>query len=110
MKKSIIYLSAIFLLHAAFSDAAVKDTSYRFSTIETEHFSIHFHQGLDDLAQKAALIAEEIHGPLTLQFNWTPREKTQVVLIDDTDFTNGFATVLPSNTIYIKTIPPAHTM
>jgi len=107
MKRSIIYLSVIFLIHATFSGAAVKDTSYRFSTIETEHFSIHFHQGLDDLAQKAALIAEEIHGPLTRQFNWTPREKTQVVLIDDTDFTNGFATVLPYNTIYIQTVPPS---
>jgi len=107
MKKSIIYLSVIFLIHATFSDAAVKDTSFRFSTIESEHFSIHFHQGLDDLAQKAALIAEEIHGPLTLQFNWTPREKTQMVLIDNTDFTNGFATVLPYNTIYIQTMPPS---
>src|SRR3989304_5820934 len=49
MKKSIIYLSVVFLLHATFSDAAVKDTSY----------------------------------------------------------TNGFATVLPYNTIYIQTVPPS---
>ena len=107
MKKSIICISLIFIFYAAFSDAAEKDTSFRFSTIETEHFSIHFHQGLDDLAQKSALIAEGIHGPLTRQFNWEPREKTQMVLIDDTDFTNGFATALPYNTIYIQTVPPS---
>lgn len=107
MNKSIFYLSILFVFCAALSGAAQKDTSFRFSTIETEHFSIHFHQGLDDLAQKAALIAEDIQGPLTLQFNWTPQEKTQVVLIDDTDFTNGYSTVLPYNTIYLQVVPPS---
>jgi len=107
MKKATIYLYLIVVFHATLSHAAVKDTSLRFSTIETEHFSIHFHQGLDDLSQKAAHIAEEIHEPLTRQFNWTPREKTQIVLIDDTDFTNGFASVLPYNTIYVQVVPPS---
>ncbi|MEK7850392.1 MAG: peptidase S9, partial [Deltaproteobacteria bacterium] len=89
------------------SSAANIDTSLRFSTIETEHFSIHFHQGIEELAQKAAIIAEGVHEPLLKEFNWAPREKTQLVLIDDTDFTNGFATVLPYNTIYIKVVPPS---
>lgn len=89
------------------SSAANIDTSLRFSTIETEHFSIHFHQGIEELAQKAAAIAEGVHAPLVKEFNWAPKEKTQLVLIDDTDFTNGFATVLPYNTIYIKVVPPS---
>lgn len=90
-----------------FSYAANIDTSFSFSTIETEHFSIHFHQGLEELAQKAAAIAENVHQPLVEEFNWAPQEKTQVVLIDDTDFTNGSATVLPYNTIYIQVVPPS---
>lgn len=87
--------------------AANIDTSFKFSTIETEHFSIHFHQGLEDMAKRASTIAEEIHAPLVKEFGWAPREKTQLVLIDDTDFTNGFASVLPYNTIYIQVVPPS---
>ena len=103
----IIALTLLSIFQYRPSIAANIDTSFRFSTIETEHFSIHFHQGIEELAQKAAIIAEGVHGPLFKEFSWAPREKTQLVLIDDTDFTNGFATVLPYNTIYIKVVPPS---
>ena len=107
MKKLISLISLLFLLQVLFSHAANIDTSFEFSTIETEHFAIHFHQGLEDAAQKAASIAEDMHESLVKEFKWSPREKTQMVLIDDSDFTNGFASVLPYNTIYIQLVPPA---
>lgn len=98
MKKQLVFLFSLFIFQASFVHAANIDLSFRFSTIETDHFSIHFHQGLEDLAQKAASIAEGAHDALIKEFQWKPREKTQIVLIDDSDFTNGFATVLPYNT------------
>ncbi|MBI3755346.1 MAG: PD40 domain-containing protein, partial [Deltaproteobacteria bacterium] len=107
MKKIILLLFLLFIFHASLSRAASIDTSFKFSTIETKHFSIHFHQGLEDVAQKAASIAENAHTILTSQFKWEPREKTQMVLIDDSDFTNGWAEVLPYNTIYIEVVPPS---
>lgn len=100
----------LLILLAAFASpaaAARLDTSFSFSTIETDHFSIHFHQGLEEIAQRAAVFAEDAHGKLTAQFDWKPREKTQLVLIDDTDFTNGFATPLPYNTVFIQVVPPS---
>ena len=87
--------------------SAVIDASFKFSTIETEHFSIHFHDGLEGAAKKAAIIAERAHERLAPQFKWTPGEKTQIVLIDDSDFANGYASVLPYNVIYVQTAPPS---
>src|SRR3989338_5381106 len=105
MKKFVICFSFLATLYAGLSHAANIDPSFKFSTIETGHFSIHFHQGLDDAAQKAALIAERAHDTLVQGFKWAPREKTQMVLIDDSDFTNGWASLLPYNTIYIQVAP-----
>lgn len=107
MKKLLIILCFIHAYNPSPSYATSVDTFFRFSTIETEHFSIHFHQGIEDVAQRAATIAEEVHPSLVKEFNWEPLEKTQMVLIDDTDFTNGFATVLPYNRINIQVVPPS---
>ena len=105
--KSTLFAVILTLCLSSVSHAARLDTSFVFSTIETPNFSIHFHQGLEAVARKAAVIAEEVHGKLTGEFDWQPGEKTQLVLIDDTDFTNGFATALPYNTIYIQVVPPS---
>lgn len=108
MKKLVVlYVSLLAILYPNPSHAANIDTSFTFSTLQTEHFSIHFHQGLEEVAQKTASIAEEVHNTLVQEFKWTPIEKTQIVLIDNSDFTNGFATVLPYNTIYIQVVPPS---
>jgi hypothetical protein len=83
------------------------DTSFSFITVETTHFSIHFHQGLEEPGRRIAAIAEEVHQKLATEFLWEPREKTEVVLIDDSDFANGMTTVIPYNTIFLQIIPPA---
>jgi dipeptidyl aminopeptidase/acylaminoacyl peptidase len=102
------FIAIIFLLClTSVSPAAQHDTSLDFSTIETPHCSIHFHQGLETVARKAAVFAEEAHGTLVRQFSWEPGEKTEIVLIDDSDFANGFATALPYNMIYIQVVPPS---
>ncbi len=101
------FLSTILLLLGAmFASAANLDPSFKFSTIETPHFSIHFHQGLEEAASKAAVIAEETHERLSADFRWTPFEKTQMVIIDDSDYANGWASVLPYNVIFLQATPP----
>lgn len=104
--KSTFIAVILLLCLSTVSHAARLDTSFTFSTIETPNFSIHYHQGLEAVARKAAVIAEEAHVKLTREFSWQPSEKTEMVLIDDSDFMNGFATALPYNTIYIQTVPP----
>ncbi len=106
MKSTIISIILLLSLSSV-SFAAQHDTSFVFSTIETAHFSIHFHQGLETIARKAAVIAEDVHGKLSKEFAWEPGEKTEMVLIDDSDFANGYATALPYNVIYLQTVPPS---
>ncbi|MBI5665498.1 MAG: PD40 domain-containing protein [Nitrospirae bacterium] len=101
-----VLIAGPFILKPLPSYSATIDPSFRFSTIETEHFVIHFHQGLDEIAGKAALFSEKMHGKLSPVFQWAPRERTQIVLIDNMDFANGMATVLPYNAIYIFVVPP----
>jgi hypothetical protein len=108
MKSITIALVLLFCL-SSLTFAARLDTSFTFSTIETPHFSIHYHQGLEEAARKATVFAEEAHDKLTKEFSWAPGEKTQLVLIDDSDYMNGFATSLPYNIIYVQVVPPGLT-
>ncbi|GFO69130.1 hypothetical protein GMLC_27090 [Geomonas limicola] len=109
MRSSVIAVLAALVLVclASVSHAAHLDTSFVFSTIETPNFSVHYHQGLEPVAKKAARIAEEVRNSLGDQFGWRPVEKTQLVLIDNSDFTNGLTTALPYNAILIQVVPPA---
>ncbi|MFQ5559938.1 MAG: peptidase S9, partial [Nitrospinota bacterium] len=83
------------------------DGRFRFSTVETDHFTIHFHQGLERLARRTGHLAEVYHSVLTDIFRWTPKEKTQIVLLDNSDFSNASATIIPYNMIRIRTVPPS---
>lgn len=88
------------------TEAASIDPDFRFSTRETEHFYIHFHQGLEQTADKAVIYAEEAHSRLSEALGWEPSGKTHMVISDQSDLANGFATVLPYNLIYIYIVPP----
>lgn len=92
-------MTLVVLLMSAFlpgvGDAAVYDPAFHFSTVETTHFSIHYHQGLDNVAAKVAGVAETVHKRMSDAFRWSPREKTQVVLVDSSDFANGFSGSFP---------------
>lgn len=103
------FLLAVILLFslAATAQGARLDTSFSFATIETPHFSFHYHQGLELAARRVAGMAEEIHTRLTREFLWEPAEKTEVVLIDDSDFANGYSLSIPYNTIFLQIVPPS---
>lgn len=60
-------------------------------TIETEHFLIHFHQGVERPAQEVAVIAEHIYGPITELYRHRPDQKVSIVLRDHDDYSNGAA-------------------
>src|SRR5712691_8154952 len=91
--------------HAALA-AAVVDPAYRFRTLDTPHFSIHFHQGEDDLAIRLAAIAEDVWRTLGRPLGTTPPSHTHVVLVDQTELANGYATPVPYNTILVTAAWP----
>jgi Tol biopolymer transport system component len=86
------------------------DPRLRFQTISTPRFDIHFHQGEEALAQRLARIVEEV--ATTIDGGLGPASgRVQVILVDQNDLSNGWATPVPYNTIEITAAaPPADSL
>lgn len=83
------------------------DPALDWYTIETEHFQFHYHDGLEAEANDIADQAEAIQQEISAYFDWTPEQKTHVVLSDHIDLPNGTATPLPNNRIELFMSPPS---
>lgn len=79
----------------------------RFRVLSTEHFLIYFHQGEESLAPRLGAIAEDTWRKLRQPLGVTPPQMTHVVLVDQTDLSNGSATPVPYNTIVVTAVWPA---
>lgn len=86
--------------------ATLYPPSYRWQTITTEHFYIHYHQGLEETGERTAVLAEEIHDRLVPLMGWEPEQRTHVVLSDNIDASNGAATFFPNNRIELYVSAP----
>ncbi|MDO9080922.1 MAG: hypothetical protein Q7U44_08965, partial [Desulfuromonadales bacterium] len=82
------------------------DPRLNWSTLETPHFLVLYHQGGEEVAGRAAIIAEEAHQQLAAELRWEPSEKTRLVLADVSDAANGLATPFPFNRIIVYLTPP----
>ncbi len=100
MRKLIFFL--LFILYAeALRSSMMFDPDLRWHTITTKHFRIHYHQGIEGTAKKLAEISEKVHRRLSPHIGWEPFFRTDVVLVDNMDMANGFATPFPYNRIQI---------
>lgn len=77
------------------------DPALRFRRSQTAHFTIYFHQGEDAVAARLSRIVEETYTSLGSTFGWTLPPHTHVVLVDQSDLSNGYATPLPYNTVVL---------
>lgn len=75
-------------------------------TQESEHFLIHFRSGHQVQAGRSLDIAEQVHKELTPFFGYQPKDKTEIVLVDEFDYSNGWATVIPYPQIRLYMSPP----
>ncbi|MBI5022475.1 MAG: PD40 domain-containing protein [Ignavibacteriales bacterium] len=69
-------------------------------TIQTEHFNIHYHPGVERTARVVAKIAEDIYEPVTSFYQYKPDSKISFIMKDYDDFSNG-ATYFFDNKIEI---------
>ncbi len=99
-------LLALAALAAPRAEAATYDPELRWRTLQTEHFDIHFHQGEEQLASELVPVAEAAWDTLTTDLKWKPRIRVQVVLIDQADAANGWASTLPQPTITLLATAP----
>jgi hypothetical protein len=81
------------------------DPRFRFRTIRTPHFTIYFHQGEETLARRLAAIAEDVFDRVSREFG-RPNGRVHVILVDQHDLSNGWATPVPYNTIEVSAAAP----
>ena len=81
------------------------DPALRFRTIATARFDIYFHQREEALARRLAGFIEEAAAEIDGRLG-APRGRVHVILVDQTDQSNGWATVFPYNTIELAAVPP----
>lgn len=66
-----------------------------------------YQDGTYEVARRYAAAAQEAYDGLVILLGYTPAERTQILVTDDTDSSNGSATPLPFNTIRAFARPPA---
>ncbi len=105
MKK--LLLVPVFLLFSASITHAKLDPAFTWTTLETLHFYIHYHQGEEEIARRTAVIAEDVHDRLVPRIKWDPKGRTHIVLVDAMDDSNGMTTPFPYNHITLFITQPS---
>jgi hypothetical protein len=93
---------ALLCIPAALS---AQDPSGTWRTLHSQHFRIHFRPEHRTLATQAAAEAERAYALLAGELH-APRGIVDMMLADDVDAANGFASTYPSNRITILLVPP----
>ncbi|MCA9524727.1 MAG: PD40 domain-containing protein, partial [Myxococcales bacterium] len=97
----------VFLLLLLVGRASAGDGDLTWRTVDTPHFALHYPEGLERVAFRAARLCEEAHAALTPLLDHVPDRRTHVALTDFGDFANGSATALPYPRITLLAAPPA---
>ncbi len=99
-------VAALLLLPVVTLASTRYDPRLRFRTISTPRFDIHYHQGEEAEAKRLAAIAESVATELDATLG-PAAGRVQVILVAQSDLSNGWATPLPYNTIEITAAAPA---
>src|SRR5207237_6230192 len=74
-------------------------------TLHTRHFRVHFTPSVEEEARRAAVNAERAYAELSTELV-PPRGTIDLVVSDNVDYVNGYATPFPSNRIVVFAHPP----
>jgi hypothetical protein len=106
LKKYFAALLVGLLLGFVTSEARAGDPRLQWYTIQTPHFRINFHSGLEPLGQRVAAIGERAYTILSPNLDYSTSEVIEVILTDDAEFANGSAGAVPYNTIQLFATAP----
>ena len=98
-------LAAVLAFCAARAAGAQLPPNDEWRTIQTRHFRIHFTPPLEQEARRAAVNAERAYTELSTELV-PPRGTIDLVVSDNVDYVNGYATPFPSNRIVVFAHPP----
>jgi hypothetical protein len=99
-------VAALTLFAATAFPATRYDSALRFRTVRTAHFDIHAHQGEEAQARRLAGIVERVRGRFAPVLG-VARGRVQIILVDQSDLSNGWANPVPYDTIEIALAPPS---
>ena len=89
----------------ALATAQAPDPRLDWRTLSTPHFRVHFPTELEEQARRAAANAERAWAQLAAELA-PPRGTVDLVVADNVDYSQGYATTFPSNRIVIFAQPP----
>ncbi len=86
--------------------AAQYQPHLRFRVLATAHFRIYYHQGEEPLARRLAAVAESVRSTLPARVRLAAPPLTHVVLANQNDDANGWATPVPYCTVRLSAVWP----
>lgn len=89
-----------------FPSAMRYDPRLDFRTISTGRFDIHYDADVEPLARRLAALVGPVAADVDARLG-APAGRVHVILVDQSDVSNGWATVLPYNLIELAAVPPA---
>ena len=98
-------VAAALTIGAAATASAQLPPNDHWRTIRTQHFRIHFTPAIEAEARRAAVNAERAYAELSTELV-PPRGTIDLVVSDNVDYVNGYATPFPSNRIVVYAHPP----
>ena len=63
----------------------------KWRSIDSDHFTVHFHQGTELTARSVIAIAEKVYQPITDLYDYYPKGKIHFIIRDHDDYSNGGA-------------------
>ena len=101
----LVGLAALFAFVAAPLSAASFPPGLRFRSVLGARVSVHFHDGLEEQARRAAALADEALQAHEARYG-TRVGRVQIVLSDVDDAPNGFALPLPYPLVHVRAAAP----
>ena len=102
-----VFVVGLLMIGSPGARAATRyDPHLQFRVLRTAHFAIYWHQGEQAEAERLAAIAEQVRTEMQGDLG-VLRARVHVILVDQSDLSNGWATPLPWDAIELTARPPS---
>ena len=94
MKKLSFLILTLFAIGSAQNTAMFSGRAHpelKWNTISTKHFNVHYHQGIEEIANEGAILAEHYRPTLLVQMDVDTIPKIDIIFTTEDEIMNGFA-------------------